>query len=118
MPSVRPEQAVASAYDLAERLLANQRKFAEDLVKATAPLMPGFGVSKPENHSQGENAPEARDETPARQETAAASTPQETAAGNAPKATAPKSTTKATPAKRTPKSTAAASRAPKNSDAG
>ena len=37
----KPEGAVASAYDFAEQLLASQRKFAEDLLKAAAPLMPG-----------------------------------------------------------------------------
>jgi hypothetical protein len=36
-----PRGAVASAYHLAEQLLANQRKFAEDLIKVTAPLLPG-----------------------------------------------------------------------------
>jgi len=35
-----PQEAVASAYDFAEQLLANQRKFAEELLKATAPLLP------------------------------------------------------------------------------
>ena len=34
-----PHEVVATAYDLAERLLASQRKFAEDLLKATAPLL-------------------------------------------------------------------------------
>jgi DNA-binding protein HU-beta len=52
VPLPRPGEAVASAYDLAERLLASQRKFAEDLVKATRPLMPGFGVGEPEGHSK------------------------------------------------------------------
>jgi len=37
----RPEEVVASAYDFAEQLLANQRKFAEDMLKATIPLVPG-----------------------------------------------------------------------------
>ena len=37
----KPEDVVASGYDFAEHLLANQRKFAEDVLKATAPLMPG-----------------------------------------------------------------------------
>jgi hypothetical protein len=36
-----PQQVVTSAYDFAEQLLAGQRKFAEDLLKATAPLLPG-----------------------------------------------------------------------------
>jgi hypothetical protein len=35
---------MASAYDLAEKLLSGQRQFAEELVKATAPLRPGGGV--------------------------------------------------------------------------
>jgi hypothetical protein len=37
----KPQDLVASAYDFAEQLLASQRKFAEDVVKATAPLLPG-----------------------------------------------------------------------------
>jgi hypothetical protein len=37
----RPEEVVASAYDFAEQLLASQRKFAEDVLKATAPLARG-----------------------------------------------------------------------------
>jgi hypothetical protein len=37
----KPEEVVANAYDFAEQLLASQRKFAEDVLKATAPLMPG-----------------------------------------------------------------------------
>jgi len=34
-----PQDVVASAYDFAEQLLASQRKFAEDLLRATAPLL-------------------------------------------------------------------------------
>ncbi len=30
----KPEEVVANAYDFAEKLLASQRKFAEDVVKA------------------------------------------------------------------------------------
>ncbi len=37
----RPEGAVAGAYDFAGQLLASQRKFAEDLLQAAAPLAPG-----------------------------------------------------------------------------
>jgi hypothetical protein len=37
----KPEAVVTSAYDFAEKLLSSQRQFAEELVKATAPLMPG-----------------------------------------------------------------------------
>jgi hypothetical protein len=36
----KPEDVVASAYDFAEQLLASQRKFAEEVVKATASLAP------------------------------------------------------------------------------
>ena len=36
-----PEDAVGSAHDFAEHLLASQRKFTEDLLTAAAPLMPG-----------------------------------------------------------------------------
>jgi len=32
----KPEDVVANAYDFAEKLLASQRKFAEDVVKAMA----------------------------------------------------------------------------------
>jgi hypothetical protein len=34
-----PHDVVAGAYDFAEQLLASQRKFAEDLLMATAPLL-------------------------------------------------------------------------------
>jgi hypothetical protein len=36
-----PQEIVAGAYDFAEKLLASQRKFAEDLLTATGPLLPG-----------------------------------------------------------------------------
>jgi hypothetical protein len=35
------EDVVASVYDFAEKLLANQRQFAGELLKVTAPLLPG-----------------------------------------------------------------------------
>jgi hypothetical protein len=37
----KPQDLVAGAYDFAEQLLASQRKFAEDVVKAAAPLTAG-----------------------------------------------------------------------------
>ena len=37
----KPEDVVAGAYDFAEQLLASQRKFAEEVVKATRSLTPG-----------------------------------------------------------------------------
>ena len=37
----KPEEVVASAYDFAEQLLASQRRFAEEVIKATSALTPG-----------------------------------------------------------------------------
>ena len=37
----KPEDVVANAYDFAEKLMAGQRKFAEDMVKALAPAEDG-----------------------------------------------------------------------------
>ena len=37
----KPEEVVANAYDFAEQLLASQRKFAEEVLKATSSLTPG-----------------------------------------------------------------------------
>jgi hypothetical protein len=42
----KPEDVVASAYDFAEQLLASQRRFAEEVLKATTSLMPGTQDSK------------------------------------------------------------------------
>ena len=36
-----PQDAVANAYHLAEQLLASQRKFAEDFLKPTTPMLTG-----------------------------------------------------------------------------
>jgi len=35
----KPQELVAGAYDFAEKLLASQRKFAEDVLHATAPML-------------------------------------------------------------------------------
>ena len=35
----KPGELVASAYDFAEQLLASQRKFAEDVLEATTPVL-------------------------------------------------------------------------------
>jgi len=42
----KPADVVASGYDFAEQLLTSQRKFADEVVKATAPLLPGQGESE------------------------------------------------------------------------
>jgi hypothetical protein len=39
----KPHQVVESGYDFAEKLLAGQRKFAVEALKAAAPLFPGEG---------------------------------------------------------------------------
>jgi hypothetical protein len=44
-----PEELVGNAYDLAEKLLASQRKFAENVLHAAAPMLPGVGDSAPKN---------------------------------------------------------------------
>jgi hypothetical protein len=36
----KPEDVVSGTYDFAEQVLANQRKFAQDILKVTAPLLP------------------------------------------------------------------------------
>src|SRR6266702_980530 len=43
----KPQDVVASGYDFAEKLLTSQRKFADEVVKAAAPLLPGKGESTP-----------------------------------------------------------------------
>jgi hypothetical protein len=42
----KPHDVVASGYDFAEKLLSSQRKFADEVVKATAPLLPGNSDTK------------------------------------------------------------------------
>ena len=39
----KPQELVANAYDFAEQLLATQRKFAEDVVAATTPVLGSGG---------------------------------------------------------------------------
>jgi hypothetical protein len=36
----KPEDVVSGTYDFAEQVLANQRKFAEEILEATNPLLP------------------------------------------------------------------------------
>jgi len=42
----KPQDVVAGGYDFAEKLLSSQRQFADEVVKATAPLLPGKSESK------------------------------------------------------------------------
>ena len=55
----KPQDLIAGAYDFAEQLLASQRKFAEDLLKAAAPLAPGRAESAPatETYKPGQVVP-------------------------------------------------------------
>jgi len=53
----KPSEVVAGAYDFAEQLLAAQRKFAEDVLKATTPLF--YGETAP----AAKTAPEAKKAT-------------------------------------------------------
>jgi hypothetical protein len=42
----KPHDVVVGGYDFAEKLLTSQRKFADEVVKATAPLMPAKSDAK------------------------------------------------------------------------
>jgi hypothetical protein len=46
----KPQELIASAYDFAQQLLAGQRKFAEDVLTATAPLLPGSADAPARNN--------------------------------------------------------------------
>jgi hypothetical protein len=37
----KPQELIANAYDFADQLLASQRKFAENVLKATGPMLNG-----------------------------------------------------------------------------
>ena len=50
----KPDEWVAGAYDFAEQLLAAQRKFAEDVLRATAPLF--YGETAPAAKKAGGTA--------------------------------------------------------------
>ena len=115
-----PHEAVASAYDMAEQLLANQRKFAEELLKAMTPLMPvrgeaaakGNGSSEPKVPGQRVWQEAVKDSEP---KSAAVSEPKPVTVSE-PKATA-RPAAKSTPARPAAKRTSA-SREPKGTDAG
>lgn len=95
-----PQDAVANAYHLAEQLLASQRRFAEDLVKVTAPLRPGHRESAPEVPSRSAWQDAVTDSEP---KTPAVSTAAKAADSTAPARPAPKRT----PARTAPRTTAA-----------
>jgi hypothetical protein len=126
-----PQDAVASAYNMAEQLLASQRKFTEELLKAMTPLMPGQSESSPEGSGEPEvpsrrawheavaetgsepkavpasTGPKAAPARPAGKSTAGRSTPGKSTPGKstAGKSTAGKSTAKRTAGRPAPKGT-------------
>jgi hypothetical protein len=106
-----PQDAVASAYHLAEQLLASQRKFAEELVKVTAPLRPGYRGNSAEVPSRKAWQEAVTDSAP---KTPVASTPPK-AVASAPPAKAPVASTPPAkaPVASTPPATPAASAPPK-----
>ena len=103
-----PQDAVANAYHLAEQLLASQRKFAEDLVKATAPLWPGYRESSPEVPSRSAWQDAVTDSEP--------KTPAVSAAPRAVDSTAPKAADSTAP-KAAPAQPASATKAPRTTAA-
>jgi hypothetical protein len=106
-----PQDAVASAYHLAEQLLASQRKFAEELVKVTAPLRPGYRENSTEVPSRNAWQEAVTDRAP---KTPAASTPPKAVASTPPaKAPAPSTPPAKAPVASTPPVTPAASTPPK-----
>jgi len=108
-----PQDAVANAYHLAEQLLASQRRFAEDLVKVTAPLRPGYRESAPEVPSRSawqDAVTDSEPKTPAVSAAAKAadSTAPAPSAAKAADRTAPaRPAAKSTPARTAPRTTAA-----------
>jgi hypothetical protein len=117
-----PKEAVDGAYGLAEDLLANQRKFAEQVLDAAAPLLPGQQAPKAAAPDpfvvRTDPRPAAPQPKPAQPKAAApkAASPKPASPKPAPrKATAPKATApKATTPKNTaPKAAASKAAAPK-----
>ena len=69
-----PSAVVSSAFDFAGRLLAEQRTFAEDLVKATAPLR--LRAKDASDAKDAQDAPDANDANDARDANDAKDAPQ------------------------------------------
>jgi hypothetical protein len=45
----KPHDVVARGYDFAEQILTNQRKFADEVLEVTSPLLPGDAKSTPKS---------------------------------------------------------------------
>ena len=117
-----PEEAVGSAYYMAGQLLANQRKFAEDLLKVTEPLRPGRSETTPKGDASSEPKVPGRRVwreavTASEPKPVAVSEPKTVATASAePKAPA-RPAAQSTPARPAPKGTAARSGAAKSTAA-
>jgi hypothetical protein len=61
----KPHQVVADANDFAEQLLANQRQFADEVVTAVSPLLPGKAVKPTVTGSEGKPTAAGRAGKPA-----------------------------------------------------
>ncbi len=103
-----PQDAVANAYHLAEQLLASQRRFAEDLVKVTAPLRPGYRESAPEVPSRSAWQDAVTDSEPKTPAVSTAAKAADSTAPAPPAAKAADSTAPARPAAKAADSTAPA----------
>jgi hypothetical protein len=118
----KPEDVVASGYDFAEHLLAIQRKFAEDVLAATEPLIPANGKRAWQDATR-KDAAAAAEKTVAAAKTAVTETAQATQQAvvqatpkpSEPKPAEPKPAARKSPAPKSaaPKSTAPKSAAPK-----
>jgi septal ring-binding cell division protein DamX len=106
-----PEDVVASGYDFAEQLLAIQRKFAEDVLAATEPLIPGHGKRAWQDATRTDATIAAKQTTAAAKQTAAAAKTAVTGTVQAAEPAAPKA---ASPKSTAPKSTAPKSTAPES----
>ena len=56
----RPEELAGNAYEFAQKLLASQRKFAEDVLRAAAPMLPGSGEHDKKSEADKKSGPAER----------------------------------------------------------
>ena len=53
----KPEELAGNAYEFAQKLLASQRKFAEDVLRAAAPMLPGSGEASKKSEAGKKSEP-------------------------------------------------------------
>jgi hypothetical protein len=109
----KPEDVVASGYDFAEHLLAIQRKFAEDVLAATEPLIPATGKRARQDATR-KDAAAAAEKTVAAAKTAVTETAQATQQAVAQATPKPAEPKPAEPKPAAPKPAARKSPAPKS----